>query len=57
MVKKPPANAGDIRDMGLIPGLERFSGEGHIILYYYCLENPKEPRGLWSIGSRRVGHD
>ena len=57
VVKKPPANAGDIRDMGLIPGLERFSGEGHIILYYYCLENPKEPRGLWSIGSRRVGHD
>jgi len=26
MVKNPPANAGDVRDMGSIPGLER-SGE------------------------------
>ena len=27
VVKKQPANAGDTRDVGLIPGLERFSGE------------------------------
>ena len=26
MVKNPAANAGDIRDMGLIPGLGRFPG-------------------------------
>jgi len=25
VVKHPPANAGDVRDMGLIPGLEQFS--------------------------------
>jgi len=24
-----PANAGDVRDVGLIPGLGRFLGEGH----------------------------
>ena len=28
VVKNPPANAGDIRDMGLIPGLGRSLGEG-----------------------------
>ena len=29
VVKNPPANAGDIRDMGLIPGLGRSLGGGH----------------------------
>ena len=29
VVKKPPANAGDIRDAGLIPGLERSPGKRH----------------------------
>ena len=29
MVKNPPANAGDIRDMGSIPGLERSPAGGH----------------------------
>ena len=29
MVKNPPAHAGDIRDMGLIPGSGRPTGEGH----------------------------
>ena len=28
VVKNPPANAGDVRDMGLIPGLGRSPGEG-----------------------------
>ena len=28
VVKNPPANAGDIRDMGLIPGSARSPGEG-----------------------------
>ena len=47
MVKKPPANAGDIRDMGSIPGLGRFPGEGHSNpLQYSCLENPMG-RGAW----------
>ena len=29
VVKNPPANAGDIRDMGSIPGSERSPGGGH----------------------------
>ena len=29
MVKNPLANAGDVRDMGSIPGLERCPGGGH----------------------------
>ena len=29
MVKNLPANAGDVRDMGSIPALGRFPGEGH----------------------------
>ena len=41
VVKNPPANAGDIRDLGLIPGLGRSFGGGHGgPLQYSCLENP-----------------
>ena len=41
VVKNPPANAGDIRHMGSIPGLGRSSGGGHSNpLQYSCLENP-----------------
>ena len=29
MVKNPPANAGDIRDVGSDPGLRRSLGEGN----------------------------
>ena len=37
----------DIRDMGSIPGLERFPGEGNgYPLQYSCLENPMD-RGAW----------
>ena len=47
VVKNPPANAGDIRDPGSIPGLGRSSGEGHgNPLQYSCLENPLD-RGAW----------
>ena len=47
MVKNTFANAGDIRDMGSIPGLERSPGEGHDNpLQYSCLENPMD-RGAW----------
>ena len=47
MVENPAANAGDIRDMGLIPGWERSPGEGHSNpLQYSCLENPMD-RGVW----------
>ena len=41
MIKNLPANAGDIRDTGLIPGLGRSSGEEHgNSLQYFCLKNP-----------------
>ena len=47
MVKNPPANAGDIRYVGLIPGLGRSPGRGHgNPLRYSCLENPMD-RGDW----------
>ena len=40
LVKNLLANAGDIRDAGLIPGSGRFLGEGHgNSLQYSCLEN------------------
>ena len=57
VVKNLPANAGDIRDLGLISGLGRFPGGGHgNPLQYSCLENPwiEEPGRLLSMGSRRV---
>ena len=42
VVMNPPANAGDIRDVVLVPGLGRFPGEGHgDPLQYSCLGNPK----------------
>ena len=45
MVKNLPANAGDVRDTGSIPGLGRSSGEGHgNLLQYSCLENPTDRR-------------
>ena len=47
VVKNPPANAGDIRDSGLIPGSGRSPGEGHgHPPQYSCLENPTD-RGAW----------
>ena len=47
VVKKPPTNAGDIRDKGLIPGLGRSSGgRNSNPLQYSCLENPMD-RGAW----------
>ena len=60
VVKKPPANAGDIRDVGSIPGLGRSPGRGYgNPLQCSCLENPidREPGGLQSTGSQRDGHD
>ena len=47
MVKNLPANAGDLRDRGSIPGWGRFPGGGHgSSLQYSCLENPMD-RGAW----------
>ena len=60
MVKSPPANARDMRDVGSIPGLRSFPGGGHgSPLQYSCLENPHGRRSLelQSMESHRVGHD
>ena len=47
MVKNLPANAGDARDMGSIPGSEKSPGGGHgNPLQYSCLEKPMD-RGAW----------
>ena len=47
VVKNPPANAGDVRNADLIPGLERSPGGGHgNPLQYSCLENRMD-RGAW----------
>ena len=47
VVKKSPASAGDIRDVGLIPELGRSPGERNgNQLKYSCLENSKD-RGAW----------
>ena len=47
VVKNLPANAGDLRAVGLIPGLGRFPGEANgSPLQYSCLENPMD-RGPW----------
>ena len=47
VVKNLPANAGDVRDMGSVPGLERSLGVEHgNPLQYSCLENHMG-RGAW----------
>ena len=47
LVKNPPANAGDIRDVGLVLGSGRSPGGRHgNPLQYSCLENPID-RGTW----------
>ena len=47
VVKNPPSNAGDLRDVGLVPGSGRSPGEGNgNPLHYSCLENPID-RGAW----------
>ena len=47
VVKNPPADVGDIRDAGLIPGWGRCPGEGHGNPFQYsCLENSVD-RGAW----------
>ena len=47
VVKNPPANAGDIRDASLIPGLGSSPREGNgNPLQYSCQENPTD-RGAW----------
>ena len=47
VVKNPLDKTGDKRDVGSIPGLERFPRKGNgSPLQYSCLENPMD-RGAW----------
>ena len=57
MVVNPPANAGDVRDLGSIPGSGRSPGRGNgNPLQYSCLEIlwTEEPGGLQSMGSQEL---
>ena len=47
VVKNPPANAGDVRNRGLIPSLGQFprGGNGNP-LQYFCLDNSHGQRSL-----------
>ena len=47
VVKNPPANAGDIRAMGLIPGSGRFPGAGtiHTSILAWRIPWTEEPGG------------
>ena len=59
VVKNPFANAGDVRDTGLVPESERSPGGGHgnpfqdffffFPLQYSCLENPMDRGAWWAI--------
>ena len=54
VIENPPANAGDMRDVGSIPGSGRSPGEGHgKPLQYSCLENPMD-REAWYTRVHRV---
>ena len=54
VVNNPPANAGDTRDLGSIPGSGRFPGVGHgNPLQYSCLENSID-RGAWQATVHRA---
>ena len=49
MVKNLPANAGDVRDAGLIPRSGRSPGGGHgNPLQCSCLENPRDGGAWWA---------
>ena len=56
MEKNPLASAGDVRDVGSIPGLGRSPGGRHgNPLQYSCLENPMD-RGAWLATVLRVAN-
>ena len=60
VVKNPPANTGDIRDAGSVPGWEGPLEEGraaHSSVLAWRLLWAEKPGGLQSMGWRRVGND
>ena len=60
VVKNLPANAGDARDAGGIPGSGKRLEEGmatHSSALAWRIPRTEEPGGLQSTESHRVGHD
>ena len=58
MGKEPTCNAGDIRDMGSMPGSGRSPGGGHgNPLQYSCLENSMDRRASWATVHRVAESD
>ena len=59
VVKNPPTNAGDARDVGLILGSEGSTIWNFSPFATLSWEIPltKKPGGLQSMGLQRVGHD
>ena len=53
VVKNSPANAGDIRDTGLIPGLEEGMAT-HSSTLAWRVQWTEEPGGLQSIGHKEL---
>ena len=50
VVKNPPASAGNVRDVGSIPGSGRSPEGGHSNpLQYSCLENPMDRGACWAM--------
>ena len=57
MVKNLPASAGDVRDVGSVPGLGRSPGGGHdnhSSILAWRVPWTQEPGGLQSMGSQKV---
>ena len=52
VIKNPPASAGDIRDVGLIPGSGRSPGRHSNSVQYSCLKNPMDREAWWAIVHR-----
>ena len=60
VVNSPPANAGDSRDAGSIPGSEGSPGGGHgtqSSILAWEIPQTEEPGRLQSMGSQRIRHD
>ena len=58
VAKNPHANAGDLGDRGLIPGLGRSPGGRHgDPLQYSCLENPMDRGARWAMVHRVTESD
>ena len=56
VIKKPPANAGEVRDADLIPEWGRTPWKrSWQPTQYSCLENPMD-RGAWQAAAHRVAH-